>query len=240
MSTETKSLDAEFYSGLGIEYEAAFGFNHALLDFIEHSLTYLPRNATVLDAGCGTGQPVASKLAASGHRVIGIDVSSVMVELSKEAVPSGEFHVADMREYTVPDGTQLDAIFNILSLSNLAREEIEQLMMRWKACLPVGGMLFIVTLAAEDCQSEARGKGYDPDGRCARDMRFRFMGEYVTSTLFTRLGWKELLEASGFAVVESHTRTFVPPPEAECEEEPQYFIVVRNIRDSHERANLPV
>ncbi|KAL4893883.1 S-adenosyl-L-methionine-dependent methyltransferase, partial [Aspergillus ambiguus] len=225
----TKSLDAEFYSRLGIEYEAAFGFNHALLDFIDHSLIYLPRGATVLDAGCGTGQPVASKLAASGIHVIGIDLSSVMVDLSREAVPSGDFHVADMRNYTLPEGKHLDAIFNILSLSSLTRKEVEHLMKRWNACLVDGGMLFIATLAAEDCQPETRGKGLDPDGLCAQDLRFLFMGECVTSTLFTRVGWKELLKASGFEVIKSYTKIFVPPPEAETEEESQYFIAARKV-----------
>lgn len=73
--------DADFYSSLGSKYEDAFGHDEGLTKFIEKALTYLSPQSHVLDAGCGTGKPVASALAAAGHSVTGTDTSEVMLEL---------------------------------------------------------------------------------------------------------------------------------------------------------------
>jgi 2-polyprenyl-3-methyl-5-hydroxy-6-metoxy-1,4-benzoquinol methylase len=72
--------------------------------------------ANVLDVGCGTGKPVAMTLAAAGHSVTGIDISDIMIALSQKAVPSGRFHLLDVKEYEPPSGPPFDAVFNILCL----------------------------------------------------------------------------------------------------------------------------
>ena len=217
--------DAEFYSSIGIKYEEAFSHNPALLAFVQTALTHLPPNSTILDVGCGTGKPVASSLAAAGHRVIGIDISDTMVELSRKAVPDGVFEVADMREYVPRE--RLDAVFNVLSLFLLERKEMEEMAGRWGKWLEKGGLVFICTIAAEDCEPETRGKGYDDDGRCAREVGFRFMGERATVTLFTREWWRVLLAEKGFEVLETKSDVFVPPKEAQSDQEPHYYIIAR-------------
>jgi SAM-dependent methyltransferase len=222
--------DAEFYSSLGTRYEDAFAHNAGLLSFMEAAIAYLPSNAHVLDAGCGTGKPVATSLAAAGHPVTGIDISDTMVELSRKAVPGGTFTVADMRNYVPPLSERFGAIFNILSLFALEREEIETIMMKWHSWLETGGLLCICTMAAEDCHPETKGQGYDADGRCAREIRVRFMGEQVKITLFTRNGWEMLLRANGFEVVDTRTELFFPPKEADNDEEPHYYIIARKAR----------
>jgi len=220
-------LKAEFYSSLGLKYEDAFGHDPGLLTFIHEALTsHLQPHSDVLDVGCGTGKPVASALAAAGHHVTGIDISPAMVELSRKAVPNGSFEVADMRDY-VPKGRP-NAVFNILSLFLLSREELEEMAGKWGSWLEVGDLLFICTIAAEDC--EVQGGGYDADGRCARDIGFRFMGQQVKITLFTREGWNMLLGKRGFEVVSERTETFVPPKEAESDAESHCLIVARKVR----------
>jgi ubiquinone/menaquinone biosynthesis C-methylase UbiE len=55
-----------------------------------------------LDAACGTGRHSAY-LASLGHRVIGVDSSTAMLERAREKVPDGEFHVGDLHDLPVPD-----------------------------------------------------------------------------------------------------------------------------------------
>lgn len=219
-------LKAEFYSSLGLKYEDAFGHDLGLLTFVHEAITiHLLPHFNVLDVGCGTGKPVASALAAAGHHVTGIDISAAMVELSRKAVPSGSFEVMDMRDYVPKE--RPDAVFTILSLFVLSREEIEEMAGKWASWLEGGGLLFICTIAAEDC--DGQGGRYDADGMCSRDIEFRFMGERVKVTLFTREGWVLLLGEKGFEIVSERTEQFVPPKEAESDPEAHYFIVAKKV-----------
>ncbi|MCJ1378240.1 hypothetical protein MMC17_001337 [Xylographa soralifera] len=227
---EKAQMSAEFYSSLGASYEAAFGHDQGLLLFLQKLLLHLPPNANILDVGCGTGTPVATTLAAAGHHVFGIDISDEMVRLSQKAVPSGKFEVADMQTYTPPSETKLDAVLAVLSLFALEREGIETQVAKWGGWLVKGGVLCICSIAAEDIDVIKKSRGYDKDGLCARDIGFQFMGDEVKITLFTRKGWKELLEEHRFEIVDSLTELFVPPGEAISDEEMHYFLIARKVR----------
>lgn len=223
--------DNSFYPSvdLALKYEMGFGRNKGLLAFLDRTIPLLPPGSQILDAGCGTGKPVAASLAAAGHLVTGIDLSHAMVSLSRKAIPTGQFHVADMRTF-VPsggNGPQFDAVFNILSLFVLSREDIEGLMAKWSGWLKPGGMLCICTIAAEDMDPERRGGKYDADGLCARGVRAEFMSRDNEYTLFTRAGWRNMLADKGFRIVETKMARHVPPPEADCGPEDHYFIVAK-------------
>lgn len=221
--------DNSFYPSvdLALKYEIGFGRNKGLLSFLDRTIPLLPPGSHILDAGCGTGKPVAASLAAAGHLVTGIDLSNAMVSLSRKAIPTGRFHVADMRAFVPPEGQQFDAVFNILSLFVLSREDIESLMAKWSGWLKPGGMLCICTIAAEDMDPERRGGVYDADGLCARRVRAEFMSRDNEYTLFTRAGWRIMLADKGFRITETKMARHVPPPEADCGPEDHYFIVAQ-------------
>ena len=52
-------------------------------------------SATLLDAACGTGR-YSTWLAARGHRIIGVDRSSAMLEKARQKVPAGDFRLGDL------------------------------------------------------------------------------------------------------------------------------------------------
>ncbi len=70
----------------------------------------------VLDVACGPGL-YAEELVARGARVIGLDQSPRMVELSRQRVPAGEFHVHDLADPIgwLPDGS-VDLVLFALAL----------------------------------------------------------------------------------------------------------------------------
>lgn len=221
--------DNSFYPSvdLALKYEMGFGRNKGLLSFLDRTIPLLPPCSQILDAGCGTGKPVAASLAAAGHFVTGIDLSNAMISLSRKAIPTGRFHVVDMRAFVPPEGQQFDAIFNILSLFVLSREDIEGLMAKWSGWLKPGGILCICTIAAEDMDPERRGGTFDADGLCARGIRAEFMNRDNEYTLFTRAGWRNMLADKGFRIKETRVARHVPPPEADCGPEDHYFIVAQ-------------
>ena len=64
--------------------------------YIERFLQSLPQGASVLDLGCGGGDPVALHMAAHGFRVTGIDGSPTLISLCAERMPEQEWMVGDM------------------------------------------------------------------------------------------------------------------------------------------------
>jgi trans-aconitate methyltransferase len=68
----------------------------------------LPKDATVLDLGCGSGWPVARHAAQAGFRVTGVDSSPTMISLCRHCLPDHAWIVADMR--TLSLGRRFDGI----------------------------------------------------------------------------------------------------------------------------------
>ena len=71
------------------------------VQLLDNFMAALPKNAKVLDAGCGAGIPVARIL---GERfdVTGVDFSEAQIKLAKENVPNATFICQDMTELDFP------------------------------------------------------------------------------------------------------------------------------------------
>ena len=62
----------------------------------------LPKAASVLDLGCGSGFPVAQHMAEGGLHVTGVDSSPTLISLCRERLPDHEWLVGDMRSLQLP------------------------------------------------------------------------------------------------------------------------------------------
>ncbi|KAF7881124.1 uncharacterized protein EAF02_007015 [Botrytis sinoallii] len=83
----------QFYDSISDRYDKYYAQNQGLLDFVRESLELLPRDAEVLDVGCGTGIPTSLAVTNSGRKVHGIDISRKMIARSRENVPAGTFEL---------------------------------------------------------------------------------------------------------------------------------------------------
>lgn len=61
----------------------------------------LPRQARVLDAGCGTGR-VGGELARRGHTVVGVDVDPALIAAAESDHPGPTWLVGDLAELNLP------------------------------------------------------------------------------------------------------------------------------------------
>ena len=111
------------------------------LELLDEALADLPDGAHVLDAGCGAGVPVASRLA-QRFDVMGIDISAVQVGLARENVPAARFAVGDLSRPDLPRGS-LDAVVCLFALFHLPREEHAGTLTGFAQLLRPGGILFI-------------------------------------------------------------------------------------------------
>lgn len=67
----------------------------------------LPEKATVLDIGCGTGEPIAQFFINQGYRVTGIDASQTMISCCQKRFPSQRWLLADMRSLCLSESFNL-------------------------------------------------------------------------------------------------------------------------------------
>jgi SAM-dependent methyltransferase len=65
--------------------------------WLDRFTALLPRHATILDIGCGSGEPIARYLMDRSFAVEGVDASPTLVALCRERFPERCWHVADMR-----------------------------------------------------------------------------------------------------------------------------------------------
>ena len=61
----------------------------------------LPKGASVLDLGCGSGSPVARHMAAQGLKITGVDSSPTLISLCRSRLPDHEWIVGDMRRLSL-------------------------------------------------------------------------------------------------------------------------------------------
>ena len=214
------NLTQDFFDRIGKRYESAYSHDKGLIAFINAAIQELPAGSMVLDVGCGTGNPVSSMLAASGLRVLGIDRSKVMIDLCRVQVPNASFEQVDMLSYDPP--SRFDAIFPILSLFALSRQQMTDLLLKFSQWLRPQGKLYIAIVAAEDDPNAA--SHYDSDGLYAGGINNEFMGETVKIALLSKEGWRVFLEQAGFRISSTSEHDFVPPSDAQSATERHYFI----------------
>ena len=67
-------------------------------EYLNLIINSVPANSSVLDLGCGTGEPIAKFFIDNGFKVTGVDGSKKMIDLCKKRFPSEQWIVSDMRE----------------------------------------------------------------------------------------------------------------------------------------------
>jgi ubiquinone/menaquinone biosynthesis C-methylase UbiE len=101
----------------------------------------LPANATVLDAGCGAGVPIAQKLS-ERFKVTGVDFSEAQIELAKKNVPTGTFFCQDMTKMNFPEGS-FDGIVSYYAIIHIPRQEHEGLLRDFYRLLKPSGFALL-------------------------------------------------------------------------------------------------
>jgi cyclopropane fatty-acyl-phospholipid synthase-like methyltransferase len=102
----------------------------------------LPANATVLDLGCGGGEPVARDLAAAGFDVVGVDVSEEQVRRARLAVPSARFEVGDMLAVELPESS-FDGVVSLYAIDHVPRERHPDVFRRIRQWLRPRGLALV-------------------------------------------------------------------------------------------------
>src|SRR5918992_2163562 len=143
--------------------EFALGAAPGIMEILDRNVIH---HGLVVDLGCGSGL-WARKLVDAGYRVLGIDISEAMIELSRNRVPEAEFRVVSLFEAEIPRCQAVTAVSEVLNyLFDAENEErgLGRLFRRVYDALVPGGVFVFDVL----------GPGQVPPGTRARGFR---MGE---------------------------------------------------------------
>jgi SAM-dependent methyltransferase len=66
--------------------------------WLDRFISVVPAKSSILDVGCGAGEPIAAYLLASGFCVTGVDGSPAMIENARSRFPDINWFEMDMRE----------------------------------------------------------------------------------------------------------------------------------------------
>ncbi|TCL69822.1 class I SAM-dependent methyltransferase [Rhizobium sp. BK251] len=65
--------------------------------WMDRFMALVPPGGAILDIGCGSGEPLARHLIASGYALIGVDSSPTLIGMCRARFPDHDWLVADMR-----------------------------------------------------------------------------------------------------------------------------------------------
>jgi SAM-dependent methyltransferase len=141
----------------------------------------LPRHPSVLDIGCGSGEPIARYLIEQGCTVTGVDSAPELIAVCETGQPSQTWHVADMRSLSL--GRLFDGIIAWDSFFHLSPDDQRRMFPIFRAHAAPGAALMFTSGPAHGV---AMGL---------------FEGEPLYHASLDPADYRALLDANGFAVV---------------------------------------
>lgn len=141
----------------------------------------IPAGGTILDLGCGAGEPIARHLVEQGFRLVGVDSSPSLIAICRERFPAHEWRVGDMR--TLELGRAFDGIVAWDSFFHLPFDDQRAMFPRFHAHAAEGAALLFTSGPSH---GEAIGT---------------FEGEPLYHASLAEAEYRELLHANGFRVL---------------------------------------
>jgi ubiquinone/menaquinone biosynthesis C-methylase UbiE len=138
---EKRRLVRKGYDRIAEEYQA----DRYILDNrkeLEEFAGSLPKNAKVLDVGCGAGIPAAKFLIESEFEVVGIDFSETMLKLARKNVPGATFIRKDMTELDFAENS-FDGLAAFYSIIHVPREKHSLLFESFHRILKSDGIMLV-------------------------------------------------------------------------------------------------
>lgn len=124
--------------------------------WIDRFVGLLPCAGSVLDLGCGGGEPVACRMVADGLQVTGVDSSPALIALCQSRMPRQQWVHADMRSVSL--GRRFDGVLAWDSFFHLKHDDQRAMFSIFAAHAFRGGILmFNAGLAHGEAIGSYRG-----------------------------------------------------------------------------------
>jgi SAM-dependent methyltransferase len=154
--------------------------------WLDRFAALLPPGGTMLDIGCGMGEPIAAFFTRQGFRVSGYDSAPSLIALCRERFPDREWIVGDMRALDLR--RRFDGLLAWHSSFHLCPDDQRALFPRFAAHLNPGGHLMFTS-------------GEEEGVRIGE-----WQGEPLYHASLAPEEYRALLEANGFSVLDYRPR----------------------------------
>lgn len=145
---DAKEIVARGYDAIALRYaEWASRVDSPALTWLRDLDARLPDGSDVLELGCGRGVPVTRELARR-HRVTGVDISVVQVELARHHVPEASFVHGDAAELDVA-AHSVDAVVALYVFGHMPPKDQRELLGKISTWLRPRGLLLATFGAGE-------------------------------------------------------------------------------------------
>ncbi|MCC7250251.1 class I SAM-dependent methyltransferase [Hyphomicrobium sp.] len=107
----------------------------------------LGADRSILDLGCGSGEPIARYLIENGHPVTGVDSSPSLIGIARARFPGHDWIVADMRRLDL--GTRFGGLMAWNSFFHLTRADQRAMFAVFRAHATAGAALLFTSGPAD-------------------------------------------------------------------------------------------
>ena len=190
-SVDAKRVVERGYDRVALEYARLEGESEwPRMRWLSKILDRLEPGSSVLDLGCGLGDPADVEIAKE-HQVTGVDISRAQITLARQNVPAGRYLHGDAGSVAFrPDS--FDAVVSFYTLEHLPRREHGALLRRIHEWLRAGGLL-LISMEAADCD----------------DIMGEWLGVPMFFSCFDPDTMVRLVSEAGFELLESAIETQV-------------------------------
>lgn len=136
-----RQLNLKAYNAISEDYQESYFENPLLYEAFDNFLAQLPAGGHVLDAGCGHGDPVITRLLEKGFQVSGTDFSPAMLKKARERFPQVTFY--DKTTSEIDFEGEFDAACSFSSVLYLDPIDLYPSIYRLYRSLKPGGLLFL-------------------------------------------------------------------------------------------------
>jgi ubiquinone/menaquinone biosynthesis C-methylase UbiE len=158
--------------------------------WLRRLLNELEPGSSVLDLGCGSGDPADVEVARQ-HQVTGVDISQAQIDLARRNVPKGTFVHGDAGSVEFP-AASLDAVVSFYTLEHIPRQKHETILQCIHGWLRPAGYLLLSQEAGE-----------------AEGMVGQWLGVPMYFSCFDPKTVKQLVGRTGFKIVATAVETQV-------------------------------
>jgi SAM-dependent methyltransferase len=133
------SLNRKAWNNVAEKYNE-LNYN-SLNPLVEFFCRDLPKNASILDIGSGTGIPFAKLFVERGFDYLGIDISSKIIKIARKNVPLANFKEMSMTDLNFDK--YFDGIFSSYSMLLVSPELLKEVAQRVVNSLKQKGLFYI-------------------------------------------------------------------------------------------------
>ena len=177
---------AALYEAYAAQWDGMRGRDLFERPWLERFAALLPQGGSVLDIGCGMGEPIGRWFIERGFALTGIDTSPSLLAIARSRLPASKWLVADMRRLAL--GERFDGLLAWHSSFHLPPDAQRALFPRLAAHSKPGGHLMFTS-------------GEDEGIRIGE-----WMGEPLYHASLAPKEYRALLDENGFDLLEGRLR----------------------------------